>query len=382
MAKGMARRMAVLGIAAALSASLVGCEADRGGPLPGGGASSEGGRTLTVVKDGGRQPNEDIAVARIHRLEGASIEQWLSDDEARLVITKVAKAATGTEEPKYEYFATTVDLQTDKQEELQPLAEPSSSGAITRTYPSPDGKFSFVQEWQDKYTASNSVLNLSTGESVEVPVANYLEKGGWLDNETYVLAAGSMNGRGEIYAVSTNGRSKVIRLDDPDAETFEQFEAGYGRIYYLDGKRNLKAFAPGDAKPVTLVKGAGPFRLSPAGNRIAVTAAYREGVPGTKLTMYDTAGSAQGFLIGKGDLVNDISWSPDGSLFAFSVYTEAKSGMNGVYAYDSATGKVSPIGPSYFPQYPLNWNPSGTRLGVTVGGENGLPVTQIIDFKS
>lgn len=373
-----ARRIAMLGVIAALTAGLVGCsKADSGSILP----PSEG-RTLTVVKDSQRKPNEDIAVSRIHRLEDAAIEKWLSDDELSIVITKMTMAATQTEEAKFAYFETNVNLLTDSQGELLPLKEPPAPGATMRETVSPDGKLAFVQEWHDKYAASNYVVNLTTQERVEVKIDNYLEKGSWLDEDTYVLAAGSMNGRGELYAIQADGRSEAILLNDPDVETFEQFEAGHGRIYYVDGKQTLKAFALGDTAPTLLVKGAGQFRLSPDGSRMAVVAAYAEGASSTKLTMYDTAGSAQGYMIGKGDLINDMTWSPDSSMLAFSVYAEEKSGMNGVYVYDSATGKVSPIGPSYFPQYPLSWNPSGTRLGVTIGGENGMPVTQIIDFKS
>ncbi|MBD3920573.1 PD40 domain-containing protein [Paenibacillus sp. PR3] len=371
-------RIAMLGIIAAVTTGLAGCSsADSGSIL-----TPNEGRTLTVVKDGGRKPNDDVAVSRIHRLEGAAIAKWLSDDKVSIILTKMTKAATQTEEAKFEYFETNVDLLTDSQGQLLPLKEPSAPGATVRETVSPGGKLAFIQEWHDKYTASNYVLNLTTQQRIEVKVDNYLEKGSWLDEDTYILAAGSMNGRGELYAIQADGRSEVIPLHDPDVETFEQFEAGHDRIYYVDGKQTLKAFALGDAAPTTLVKGAGEFRLSPDGTRIAVTPAYAEGVSSTKLTMYNSAGSAQGYMIGKGDLINDVAWSPDGSMLAFSVYAEEKSGMNGVYVYDSATGKVSPVGPSYFPQYPLSWNPSGTRLGVTVGGENGLPVTQIIDFKS
>lgn len=45
-------------------------------------------------------------------------------------------------------------------------------------------------------------------------------------------------------------------------------------------------------------------------------------------------------------------------------------------------GKVSLLGLSYYPIYPLSWSPSGTRLGITVDDKEKLVVTHIVDFKS
>ncbi|WMT43230.1 hypothetical protein RE628_13845 [Paenibacillus sp. D2_2] len=55
--------------------------------------------------------------------------------------------------------------------------------------------------------------------------------------------------------------------------------------------------------------------------------------------------------------------------------------MNGIYIFDTVSGKVSPLGLSYFPVYPLSWSPSGARLGITVDDKEKLVVTHIVDFK-
>lgn len=120
--------------------------------------------------------------------------------------------------------------------------------------------------------------------------------------------------------------------------------------------------------------------LSPDSQRIAVTS-RRDGQEEENLLIYDTSGHVQGLQIGKGDVVSDQSWSPDSSKLAFAVYTEDQGGMNGIYIFDTVSGKVSPLGLSYYPTYPLSWNPSGTRLGITVDDNEKLVVTYIVDFK-
>jgi hypothetical protein len=382
-----------LGFVLALTTSLMACQpnhdrlsvvtpgsgqADSGaesGVTPGG-----GDRKLTIVKGNGRQQNEEVTVTRIHRLEGANIQAWLSDHEVKITTTKLIKAGTRTEEPKFAYTASTVDLTNDKQTDLKEQAVPAAGTAVKEMI-SPDGKFSFIQKWKDKYTARNFMKNISTGESIELQIGNYMESGGWLDKDTYVLAAGSMEGRGDIIAISTGGQLTSLQLEDPEVEIFNRFEVSQGLIYYTDKNQDLKVFKPGQSRPSVLIQGVSEFEIAPGGGQIAITTAYAKGAAGTKLLMYDAKGSAQGSLIGKGDLIPYFNWSMDGSKLAFAVYTEDKNGMNGVYLFDSSTGRVSPIGPFYFPQYPLSWNPSGTRLGVTIKGEEDLPVTQIIDFK-
>ncbi|MBB6733515.1 TolB family protein [Cohnella zeiphila] len=384
-------RFVILGCALTLATGLAACQPSQDRPENGqagsgatlGTKTGGGERRLTVVKDDGRQRGEELSVVRIHRLEGANIEAWLSDNEARIVTTKLLKPATSTEEPQLSYTESTVDLITEEQRDSKPQADPGKPGATTKEEASPDGRFIFVQQWENKYTARNFMKNAGTGQSVELKISNYLESGGWLNNDTYVLAAGSMEGRGDVLTISADGTVTSLKLEDPDSETepFPQFAASGGRIYYTDRNQTLKTFDPEHDRPSELVRSVSQFSVSPAGDRIAVLTAYAKAAPGIKLLMYDANGSAQGTLLGKGDLIPYFDWSPDGSKLAFAVYAEDKAGMNGVYVLDTATGKVSPVGPGAFPQYPLSWNPSGTRLGVTTQGGDSLPVTQIFDFQ-
>jgi hypothetical protein len=335
-------------------------------------------RKLTVVDGSVQKNNQEVAIERIHRLEGSHIEAWLSDNEVRINTTKLVKAATSTIEPQYSYTTSTIDLSTSQQREVK---EYQSSTEFIKEILSPDGKFSFIQKWKDKYTADNFIKNLSTGESIAVKGDNYLELGGWLDNDTYILAAGSMEGRGDIRQVSTDGTFTKIELKDKDVELFNRFGVSNGRILYTDAMNNLKVLEQGKTQPTILAKGVWDFLISPDSKHIAVSTVSDQGKPGTELFIYDSAGSLQGSLIAKGDTMTYLAWSPDSSKLAFDVYTTDKSGMNGVYIFDSASGKVSPIGPSYYPQYPLNWSPSGKRIGITMEDKEFLMVTKIIDFK-
>lgn len=102
-----------------------------------------------------------------------------------------------------------------------------------------------------------------TGETIQIPGDNYLELGGWLNENTYVLAAGSMSGRGEIRQISAaDGKVTKLPLEDPDVEVFTQFGVSHGRIYYTDNHQVLKVFDPGQTKPVSLIRDVWDFQLT------------------------------------------------------------------------------------------------------------------------
>lgn len=380
-----------------LAIELTACSAKNGEPIPvASGASAGqtddataaqgaggGKRKLTVVKETDAPKRSDVAIERIHRFEGAAIDAWLSDDALRVTTTKLVKPGTDTEEAKFNYATETVDLANDAR---KPAKLPETEGdtpALVKEIPSPDGKFAFVQQWKDKYTARNFVKNVATGGMTEIPGANYLESGGWVDEGTYLLAAGSMEGRGDILAVKTDGAVSKMKLDDPETELFTTFAASHGRVYYTDQAQNLKTLAYGTAsKPTVLAAGVSGFEVAPDGARIAVSTGPGQDGTAARLLLYGADGRQQGSAIGNGDLIPYMSWSADAVKLAFAVYAEDRSGMNGVYLFDAASGTVVPVVPNAFPQYPLSWNPSGTRLGVTASGKGDLPVTEIIDFKN
>ncbi|QTH44997.1 PD40 domain-containing protein [Cohnella sp. LGH] len=375
-----------------LSVGIVsGCNAERKGDTaevrisPGttdqpGSGTGGGKRELTVVKESKPSAEQGIAVQRIHRMDAANIEKWLSDNELEIQVTTMEKQATATEEAQFSYQRFRVDLETG---ERQGIEEPpgAAQGEVVKTFLSPDGKYAFIQTWKDKYTAVNEIENRTTGERQEIAVDNYMETGGWLDSDSYVLAAGSMENRGEIWNISADGTREKIELQDPDVESFTEFAAGNGKIYYTDSKNRMKSFAPTQSRPTSLVEDVSGMSLSPDSQRIAVSTTGSGGREDSRLLIYDTSGHVQGLLIGKGDLLSHQSWSPDSSKLAFAVYTEDKGGMNGIYIFDTVSGKVSPLGLSYYPVYPLSWSPSGSRLGITVDDKEKLIVTHIVDFK-
>lgn len=375
--KQMIKISAVLSLAAALAAC---SSVQSGNPANNGNEANKRGE-LTVVKGPEQKPNQDIVVQRIHRFEGASMDKWLSEDLVQLMYTKLVKKAAATEEAKFEYSTVKIDLgNNEKKSEEEPV---KTVETVVKEQTSPDGKHVFIQEWKDKYTARNFIKEVGTGTKTEIKGSNYLESGGWLNDTTYILAAGSMNGHGEILQIAVDGTVTELKLEDPALgdQPFANFGAGQGYVYYTDNNQALKQFVPGNPKPTELVKQAITFQVSPDGKHLAVEIQKQAGKTGSELRIFDSNGSAEGLSIAKGDLIPYMAWSPDSSKLAAAVYTENQSGMNGVYIFDSATGKVSPIGPSYFPQYPLSWNPSGTRLGITVADKESMPVTHIVDFK-
>ncbi|RUT45418.1 hypothetical protein EJP82_14020 [Paenibacillus anaericanus] len=345
------------------------------------GSEATGGkRELTVVKERKPPAEQGIAVQRIHQMNGANIEKWFSDYELEIQVTTVEKQATATEEAQFSYHRFLVNLETGERLSTEEQTG-ADQGEVIKSYLSPDGKYSFIQTWKDKYKAVNEIKNMATGERHKVVFDNYMEVGSWINNDFYVLAAGSMKDRGEIWNISVDGTRKKIELQDPDVENFTEFAAGNGKIYYTDAKGRMKSFTPTQSRPTLLAKDVSTLSLSPNSQRIAVSTSRSGGQEDSRLLIYDTGGHVQGLLIGKGDLLSHQSWSPDSSKLAFAVYTEDQGGMNGIYIFDTISGKVSPLGLSYYPVYPLSWNPSGTRLGITVDDKEKLIVTHVVDFK-
>jgi len=364
---------------------LFGCDAERKSSTlvtTGQISTGDGGekRELTVVKESKPPAEQGIAVQRIHRIDGANIEKWLSDHELDIQVTTLEKQATAANEAKYSYRRFRFDLETGKRLSIK---EQTGAGKeeFIKAFLSPDGKYSFIQTWKNKYEAVNAIKNMATGEQREVVVDNYMEVGGWLNSASYILAAGSMEGRGEIWNISVDGTREKIELKDSEIECFTEFAVGNGMIYYTDAKSRLKSFTPTRSKPNLLADDVATLSLSPDSQRIAVSTAGSGGQGESRLLIYDTGGHLQGLLIGKGDVLSHQTWSPDSSKLAFAVYTEDKGGMNGIYIFDTVSGKVSPLGLPYYSAYPLSWNPSGSRLGITVDDKEKLAVTHIVDFK-
>ncbi|GAB6926229.1 hypothetical protein JCM10914A_02120 [Paenibacillus sp. JCM 10914] len=356
-------------------------------------ASNAGGETgerkLTVVdQPSGKAPRE-LVVNQARGIVSSNIEEWLSENEVRVTTIDMLKEATDTEEPEFRYTSEVVVLSTGKRRQLTNEESQRPEHLVQETL-SPDGQHSFIQTWRDKYTADNAIQNLNTGELIPVTGDNYMQIGGWLDSNTYVLAAGSMNGKGDIRLIHVDGTYTTLDIDDEDVEYYTQFGASKGRIYYTDKHHVLKVVEPGLSKPVHLIDNVWSFEISPNSEYIAVSTATKSGgEQGSELLIYDAAGSLQGSLVGKGDLISYLSWAPDSSKLGFDVYTEKESGMNGVYVFDTASGKVSWMAPYYstvhpaaHPTYPLSWSPSGKKLGITIDDEKALMVTQVIEFQS
>ncbi|RAR44628.1 WD40 repeat domain-containing protein [Paenibacillus sp. MDMC362] len=358
-------------------------------PVSNAGETASGERKLTVVEGASGPSGQEVVVNQTHRIASSNIETWLSENEVKVLTTKLIKEATETEEPQYAYSSEAVNVSTGERRELTNHEESHPGEHLVKEEISPDGKYSFIQKWRDMYKADNFLKDLSTGKSIPVKGDNYMEIGGWLDTDTYVLAAGSMSGKGDIRLISTDGTYTTIAIEDEDVEVYNQFGASKGRIYYIDVNQVLKVVEPGQSKPVQLIENVWSFTISPDGEYIAVsTATNTEGTSGSNLLIYDAAGSLQGSLIGKGNLISYPSWSPDSARLAFDVYSENESGMNGVYVFDTASGKVSWMAPYYsavhpaaHPVYPLTWSPSGKRLGITIDDKEALIATYVIDFK-
>jgi|GEM_PF-854634 len=359
---------------------------EQSAPDPGG---RQGDRKLTVVEGTSGPNDQQLMVDRTHRISAANIEAWLSEDEVRITVTEMVKEATETEEPEFAYTSATVNLNTGERRELSKREMQPPSSQLVKEQVSPDGKHSFVQKWRDKYTADNFIKNLQTGGLIPIKGDNYMEIGGWLDWDTYVLAAGSMQGKGDIRLIATDGTYSIMHIEDEHVEFYHSFGASKGRIYYTDVNHVLKVIEPGQTKPVNLIDHVWSFEISPNGEYIAVTTTEESGgKQGSELLIYDTSGSLQGSLIGKGNLISYVSWSADSTKLAFDVYSENESGMNGVYVFDTASGKVTWLAPYYssvhpaaHPVYPLSWSPSGKKLGITTEDKESMLVTQVVEFR-
>ena len=163
-------------------------QSNRPAPVSNAGETASGERKLTVVEGASGPSSQEVVVNQTHRIASSNIETWLSENEVKVLTTKLIKEATETEEPQYAYSSEAVNVSTGERRELTNHEESHPGEHLVKEEISPDGKYSFIQKWRDKYTADNFLKDLSTGKSIPVKGDNYMEIGGWLDTDTYVLA--------------------------------------------------------------------------------------------------------------------------------------------------------------------------------------------------
>lgn len=346
------RRSTLIPVAAALTLTVL---------LTGCNSTQTAGQTLTVLDEQQTTPAEEtVTLTSLDKLDKVYGRTWLSTDE--LIIERdhrliIHNAATG------------------KEKELTP----GRKGLQLLAIASPDGKYVYFTEGlpNDRYTVYEYILNVKTGAVRKVGQGDMVNEATWADN-THLIRGKTGTG---LYLIDVQGQTTKLSLqEEHPTENIQWVQQSGSQLYYLgsDGKGySVLNRADIDKREAsTILTGTMNFDVMPGGKQIAVLEQKWNTTEPTQLMIVDHTGKKLG-TISEGTLLGRPAWSPDGKLLAFTIYQESQQGMKGLYIFDQATGKTTPI-TSELQAYntSIRWNPDGTRLSL-YQEDNGV-VTAIV----
>ncbi|MGN7356414.1 hypothetical protein ACTHPF_03545 [Paenibacillus sp. SAF-054] len=321
------------------------------------GCSGTGSENVTVINPPIREAAGKVELERIDRQEDSYGLAWLSDSE---IIT--------THQPKWMEGELTVHSLVKEKEPDRPLGV---RNALT-VNPSPDLTRLFISNQMEA-----GFVNLADGTTTKLDIhegmtssLNGNVRGVWVRDQAYVLATG------DELVLAESGSGQVTPLVQlKDAQTIVKIDAasrtadpGRFTVYYLDQDHALYAL---DAAPFQhhgsegvqapkLIRGkVEDFSVSPDGSRLAV--AEETGDNKNTVLLIPADGKGETTILAEGRLARQISWSPDGSKLAYSLFNLERGG-SGLYVMDAKTGHTTLV--SLYPnlQSLLLWSPDGRRL--------------------
>ncbi|MEW4370103.1 WD40 repeat domain-containing protein [Paenibacillus kandeliae] len=329
--------------------------------LTGCNSTHTGGQTLTILDEQQTTPTEEaVTLTSLDKLSNGYGRTWLSNDE--LIVERddrliIHNAATG------------------KEKELTP----GRKGLQLLATASPDGKYVYFTEGvpNDRYTIYGYILTVATGNIRKVGQVDMVNEATWADR-THLISGRPGTG---LQIIDVQGQTTKLPLqEEHPTEHIQWVQQSGSQLYYLgdDGKGYsvLNRADTNKQDASTILTGTMNFDVMPGGKQIAVLQQKWNSNEPTKLIIIDNNGKTLG-TISEGTLLGRPAWSPDGKLLAFTIYQESQQGMKGLYIFDQATGKTTPI-TSELQAYntSIRWNPDGTRLSL-YQEDNGV-VTAIV----
>lgn len=320
------------------------------------GCSESGGGRVTIKTPPIREETGKIELEQIVRLEDAYGFGWLTDTE--IISSKKPK---WMEEPLYVHSLV---------KEKDPDRALGVQEALT-VNPSPEGKVLFVSNQMKA-----SLIRLNESKKIPLEVSNGSEstlngnvRGAWLGEKAYLFA--SIDG---LVIADTSGNvtqaakfkdgEDVIKVEAvPDPTDVNRYTA-----FYIDRKNTVyrlrivfegSRFPKIEGNPEPVREHTADFSVSPDGSRLAVS--EETGENANVLYLVKTGEPGKPTKLTEGRFIRQISWSPDGSKLAYSMFNLERGG-SGLYVMDAKTGHTTLV--SLYPnlQSLLIWSPSGDRL--------------------
>ncbi|SEF65711.1 WD40 repeat domain-containing protein [Paenibacillus sp. UNC499MF] len=222
---------------------------------------------------------------------------------------------------------------------------------------SPDGKNAWVYH---RYEGTADLYQLETGRVIRIGPQTREFLGAWIDDKSYLAGLTEPNNR--LVRFGTDGEMTPVEHEDVPSGIVRA-SIKDGRLYVLSGDRELTVTETGGGSSrIWSRSGVADFAVSPGGQRIALVTVT--GPDQNALVLADAARGGSEKPAARGRLLQQLSWSPDGSRLAFSVFSPDQ-GMTGLYVMNAASGRMVPV--SYKPNLKsiIEWSPSGTSFTVS-----------------
>ncbi|MCY9590131.1 hypothetical protein [Paenibacillus chitinolyticus] len=221
----------------------------------------------------------------------------------------------------------------------------------------PDGKNAWVYH---RYEGTADFYNLESGRITRTGPQSRELSGAWVDDKSYLAVLAEQKSR--LVRFGIDGEMTPVEHENVESGIVKAvFKAG--RLYVLSGERELTVTETGGGGARAWTRsGVSDFALSPDGRQIAL-------VSGTEpdqsvLVLADAVRGGSEKTAARGRLLGQLSWSPDGSRVAFSVFSPDQ-GMTGLYVMNADSGRMIPV--SYKPNLKsvIDWSPAGTSFMVS-----------------
>ncbi|MWV43105.1 hypothetical protein GRF59_05630 [Paenibacillus sp. HJL G12] len=346
------------------------------------GCNGNGSGKVTVKTPPIREANAKVELKRIDRQDDSYGLAWLSDTEIISTKSPLWKES--------ELYAHSLIKEKDPDRRL------GVENAIT-VNPSPLRTHLFVSNRMEA-----SFVNMKDGIKTPLDIndgtysiLNGDVRGAWLGEEGYVLAVTYGLGIAELDGRITpilkmNGRQFPVKVESaPD----KSIPDGY-LVYFIDQAHSLyklrvvtgtQSLPMSKGEPELIRQHVADFSVSPDGNHLALS--VETGDNNNTLTLMQRDAPLKETIVAEGRLARQMSWSPDGSKLAYSLFN-LERGSSGLYVMDTKSGYMTLV--SLYPNLKslLVWSPDSNLLMMSqenpemnLTTENTKLMTEIYRFK-
>lgn len=309
------------------------------------------GTQITVMDNTSESVYTKLKLEGIDKVEGVRGMDWVSEDV--IAVDKENRNLTPQTIEGTERYPHNLYLHTLSSGEETALQEGDKNYGAAELSP---GKEYLLYKEAEDVVGLGYIMNLATGASVKVDEAPFrMEEGRWADDGHVIFP--SMDGT--IYSVDVQGNKEtVVKPGEPYVHELRQ---SGNIIYYVTGEEmQLNAYDTETKQAKALKKNVVWAIPSPDGSKLAIV---KRAQPGEMvLVLCDSEGNEQSELA-SGQQVFGTSWSPDGSMLAYSLIAENPADdQNGVFITTLETGEQTPLLGDIEIADQLRWSPSGKKL--------------------